>query len=186
MVRSEATIRKRLGWMDSSSLVPVIVERIGVGAWSWRKRIKVMDWHVTTHLVIHSHRSKGMGEPLEESRRAVPGQARRVNLAVAGAAVEKRIDALGASRLPSKSVETLVLDSVRVFHEAAVGVARTVKIVTARIRGESAWHIGESHQQAAPLFQVSNPRRRILGTCRRGRKEEEESGQSPANPDRTG
>jgi hypothetical protein len=62
-VRSDAGLRIA----GLSPLVPVEIERVGVGARSRRDRIKVVDGYVTAHLIIHSDRPEGVREALNEA-----------------------------------------------------------------------------------------------------------------------
>jgi len=58
----------------STTLTPIEVERIRIGARARSDRVEVVDRHVTAHRIVHSDRTEEMGLALEYSQGPVPGE----------------------------------------------------------------------------------------------------------------
>src|SRR5271157_4465916 len=148
-------------------LPPVKVKGIRVGARSGSERVKVVNRHVTTHIVVHSDWPEGVYDALQGQQRSMPGKARRIDLAGAGAAVEEWIGTLGTGRFPAQAIQSLRANIVGMFDQSPVGEAGPVEVVAVGIRRESARrHWGRSHQQTAALVEILDPSFGILGPGR--------------------
>ena len=112
----------------------------------------------------------------------MPGKARRIDLAGARAAVEERIDTLGAARFPSQAIQSLRAHIIGMLDQTPVREAGPVEVVAVGVRREcSARHGCRPHQQTAALVEILDASFGILSPGRLAETEQENRRECPAS-----